>query len=55
VRGKARGLEVGQTRSRGASLFRLRDGKVSGLFLYWYRDRAFADLGLTPEGDSPDL
>jgi len=55
ARGKASGLEVGQTRSRGASLFRLCDGKVSGLVLYWYRDRAFADLGLTREADSPDL
>jgi ketosteroid isomerase-like protein len=52
ARGKASGLEVGQTRSRGASLFRLSEGKVSGLVLYWYRDRAFADLGLTSDTDA---
>lgn len=50
---KASGLEVEQARSRGASPFRLRDGKDSGLVLYWYRVRAFADLGLTPDTGTP--
>jgi ketosteroid isomerase-like protein len=42
-RGKTSGLKV---ESRGANLFRLRDGKVTRLVSYWDRDDAFADLGL---------
>ncbi len=43
-RGKGSGVEVDQRR---ASLFHVRDGKVVRLALYWDRDRALADLGLT--------
>ena len=47
-RGEASGVELGQT---AAYLFQIRNGKVMKLVQYWNRDRAFADLGLTPEGD----
>jgi ketosteroid isomerase-like protein len=45
-RGKTSGMEIGQLHTEGATLFVLRDGKVTRLVAYWDRDRAFADLGL---------
>lgn len=55
-RGKTSGVEVGQlTKSAGgASLFHIRDGKVTKLLLYFDRARALADLGLGPETDFSD-
>jgi ketosteroid isomerase-like protein len=46
-RGKTSGLEVGEIHMKGANLFHVRGGKVSRLVLYWDRERAFADLGLS--------
>lgn len=47
-RGKTSGIAVEQTRSKGACLFNVRDGKVMKLLLYSVRDRALgfaADTG----------
>jgi hypothetical protein len=46
ARGKTSGLDVGQVATNTASLFRIRNGKVTALISYMDRDRAFADLGL---------
>jgi ketosteroid isomerase-like protein len=48
-RGKTSGMELGQMHTRNASLFHIRDGKVSRLVLYWDRERMFADLGLSAD------
>jgi hypothetical protein len=53
-RGKASDMEVGQLRTVGAHLFNIRAGKVARLTVYADADRALADLGLMPEGQSPE-
>ena len=47
-RGKISHLDV---KGAGALVFHLRESEVTRLVLYNDRERAFADLGLAPEGD----
>ena len=46
-RGKTSGLELGPISATTAVLFHMCDGKVTKLGLYFDRQRALADLGLT--------
>ena len=46
-RGRASGLDVGQTQSKGANLFHLRGGKVTRLVTYVDRERAIEAVGLS--------
>jgi hypothetical protein len=48
-RGRMSGA-TGETET--ANLFHIRDGRVTRLVLYASRERAFANLGLSPEGDA---
>ena len=45
-RGRTSGVEIAGQR---ANLFRVRDGKVKSLVVYWDRERALADVGLSPQ------
>jgi ketosteroid isomerase-like protein len=50
-RGKTSGLEIERMRATGTAVFHIRDGRVTRAVFYWDRDRAPADLGLTPEDE----
>jgi ketosteroid isomerase-like protein len=53
-RGRTSGIDIKQMGGgKGALLRGLRAGKVTQMIVYWERDRAFAELGITPEGDAP--
>jgi ketosteroid isomerase-like protein len=52
-RGKTSGVELGQVYARAAMVFYVRADKVTRVVVYFDRDRAFAELGLTPEAGSP--
>ena len=51
--GRTSGLELDQIGAKTAHMLHLQRGRVTKLVVYWNRDRAFADLGLTPEGEAP--
>jgi ketosteroid isomerase-like protein len=51
-RGRTSGLTLDERSV--ANFFEISGGKVIRLVLYWNRERALADLGLAPEGGSPD-
>jgi hypothetical protein len=46
-RGKTSGLDVVDVAGKGANLFQVHGAKVTRLVVYWDRDHALADLGLT--------
>jgi ketosteroid isomerase-like protein len=49
-RGKASGLDLGQVSTKGAVVCHVREGKMTKVVRYWDRERALADLGLSPHG-----
>jgi ketosteroid isomerase-like protein len=50
-RGRTSGLELGRLRTKGASLFHVRGGKITQLVQYNDCDRALTELGLAPGAD----
>jgi ketosteroid isomerase-like protein len=48
-RGRVSGLELAQVRSEGAILFHIRDAEVRRIAIYWERERALTDLGLSEQ------
>jgi ketosteroid isomerase-like protein len=53
-RGKASGLDLGEMGGpKAAVLFHVRQGKVTRLIIYFDRERAFADLRLAEQAQSP--
>jgi ketosteroid isomerase-like protein len=46
-RGKTSGLELGWMTAKAATMFHIRDGRVTRLLVYFDRERALADLGFS--------
>jgi ketosteroid isomerase-like protein len=46
-RGRESGIEIGEISAKSANLFTIREGKVTSLVLYWDRERALAEVGLS--------
>jgi hypothetical protein len=53
-RGEALGPARGSARMEGATLFELREHRVTRIIQYFDRNRAFADLGLPHGGDAAE-
>jgi ketosteroid isomerase-like protein len=53
-RGKTSGLEVAQMQTNAATIFHIRDGKVTKLVSCWDADRALAHIGLSSETSTSD-
>ena len=53
-RGKTSGLEVKQMTAKATTLFHIREGKVTKLVVYFDRERALADLGLSEQDAHAD-
>ena len=51
-RGRGSGIEIGAISTKAANLFTIRDGRVTSLILYWDRERAIAELGLSGEANA---
>lgn len=51
-RGKASGLALEETQTKGADLFHLRGGQVTRIVHYFNRERALADLDLAAKAGS---
>ena len=45
-RGKTSGADLGQTLTKSANVFHIRDGQATKLIVYFERHHALADLGL---------
>ena len=45
-RGRTSGVDIGQTQSRGANIFHMRDGRVTRLVTYLNRAEALTAVGL---------
>jgi ketosteroid isomerase-like protein len=50
-RGKASGVDIGKMGARGASLYHVRNGKVTKIVGYFDRERALADIRRAREAD----
>jgi ketosteroid isomerase-like protein len=48
-RGKTSGVQLGQMRTKAATVYHVRRDEVVKMVIYLDRDRALADLGLTPD------
>ena len=46
-RGKTSGIELEQMQAKGADILQFRERRVKSFRLYWNRDHALADLGLS--------
>src|SRR6266704_2295303 len=51
-RGKTSGVDLGEMKAKAANLFHVRGGKVIRYVVWFDRERAFADLGLSSETGS---